>query len=271
MLCKVTVTCGFVWGVQQLKVRLQTCAAQALSVALDLAEREGRLNFSLKGLSDQFPAVSAAALESMLKHLSSQGRLGRSTTGKDHWFVIPTALQSEVDAPREIWLHHYYSKILQTQYYVALLTAAGVYAKGADGQNFTHVVLRSSRREISVGSHRVSSYSCARIEAVPVRWYQGAYGGFFLSSPEYTALDLIGRRAVLPRGYQLQEVVSGIFPHFSQAGLRDALHASYDIVSAKRLSGWLGARGYTSLGDDIDSWLEHVSPSRSRELAALLT
>jgi len=250
-----------------LKVRLQTCDAQALSAALDLAEREGRLNFSLKGLSEQFPAVSAAALESMLKHLSSQGRLGRSTTGKDHWFVIPTVLQSEVDAPREIWLHHYYSKILQTQYYVALLTAAGVYSNVADGQNFTHVVLRSSRREISVGAHRVSTYSCTRIESVPVRWHQGTYGGFFLSSPEYTALDLISRRAVLPRGCQLQEVVAGIFPHFSPAGLRAALHASYDLVSARRLSGWLGARGYASLGDDIDSWLEHVSSSQASEAA----
>jgi hypothetical protein len=204
----------------------------------------------------------------MLKHLSSQGRLGRSTTGKDHWFIIPTALQSEVDAPREIWLHHYYRSILQTQYYVALLTAAGVYSKGSDTQNFTQVVLRSSRRVICVGAHRVASYSCARIEAVPLRWHGAAYGGFFLSSPEYTALDLISRRAILPRGCQLQDTVTGLFPHFSQAGLRTALRVSYDIASAKKLSVWLGAKGYTNLGNEIESWLEHVLPSQSSQWAA---
>jgi len=177
---------------------------------------------------------------------------------------IPASAQQTPDAQQSAD----YSTILQTQYYVGLLTAAGVYSKGSETQNFTQVVLRSSRRVISVGAHRVASYSCARIEAVPLRWHEADYGGFFLSSPEYTALDLISRRAILPRGCQLQEVVAGIFPHFSQAGLRTALRVSYDIASAKRMSVWLGARGYTNLGDEIETWLEHVSPSRSGEFAA---
>jgi len=64
-------------------------ALSPLSVVLDAAEREGRLNVHAADLSAALPGVSPGALRQALYRQQARGRLVRLSRGSGHWLIVP--------------------------------------------------------------------------------------------------------------------------------------------------------------------------------------
>lgn len=87
---------------------------------------------------------------------------------------------------------------LSLRYYVALLSAAEIYGAAHQRPQVFQVALAKNRRRIVCGPARVHFLARRRIGEVPVRSITTPQGEMLVSTPEATALDLVGyqRRAV---------------------------------------------------------------------------
>lgn len=80
----------------------------------------------------------------------------------------------------------------QLRYYAGLLTAAQYYGAAHQRPQTFQVVLARNRRPIACGTVRVEFIARKHIGDVPVRSFNTPRGTVLVSSPESTALDLVG-------------------------------------------------------------------------------
>lgn len=81
---------------------------------------------------------------------------------------------------------------LRRRYYVALLSAAEIYGAAHQAPQVFQVALAKNRRKLVCGAARVHFLARRRIGEVPVRSIPTPQGEMLVSTPEATALDLVG-------------------------------------------------------------------------------
>ena len=86
--------------------------ALSLSVVLDAAEREGRLNVHTAALAAALPEVSPEALRQALHRQQTRGRIVRLSRGSGHWLIVPLQHAVSGAPPLETWLDRYLSIVL---------------------------------------------------------------------------------------------------------------------------------------------------------------
>lgn len=231
---------------------------------LDAAERSGKLNLRTADIAQALPGISADALRQALHRQQRKGRIVSASRGSEHWVIIPLQDASAGAPPLETWLDAYLSKTLGLPYYVALLSAAEVYGASPQAVMVTHVMVPKARRSVQVGRHKLVFFERSRIPDMPVAWHETTHGRFKVSSPALTALELVARQQMAGGIARVMEVLQGLIPDITGAGLSAALDALDEIPTAQRIGVLLIRAKQPDLADIVATWLE---TKRTRRIA----
>ena len=138
--------------------------------------------------------VSGAASKLALGRLIKQGKVASPARG--FYVIVPPEYRSLGCLPADQFIPALmeYRKL---RYYAALLSAAQYHGAAHHRPQEFQVAVASSRRPISCGSVRASFIARRRIAAVPLQRFNTPRGTVLVSTPEATAVDLVGyeRRA----------------------------------------------------------------------------
>lgn len=163
------------------------------SSVIDEFASVGRYHFTTAQMRSAL-GVSDAAARLALNRLKKKGLVASPSRGF-HVIVPPEYRRIGCLSPDQFipqLMEHQ-----KRQYYVALLSAAEYHGAAHHRPQVFQVAVAGNHRPISCGAVRVSFISRARIAEVPVQSLDTPYGTILLSSPEATAIDLVGyaRRA----------------------------------------------------------------------------
>ena len=148
----------------------------------------GRYHFtSLE--AQQAMGVSAAAAKLALGRLAKQGLVASPARG--FYVIVPPEYRSLACLPADQFIPALMKK-LKLPYYAGLLTAAQYYGAAHHRPQEFQVFLPKSRRPIHCGAVRVVFMMRKRLAEVPVQSFNTPRGAVLVSSPEATALDLVG-------------------------------------------------------------------------------
>jgi predicted transcriptional regulator of viral defense system len=132
--------------------------------------------------------VSAAAAKLALNRLAKQKVIASPARG--FYVIVPPEYRSYGCLPAEQFIPAL-MKRLDLPYYAGLLSAAQFHGAAHQPQEF-QVFLAKNRRSIQCGAVRVAFLARKRLADVPVQNFNTPRGTLLVSSPEATALDLVG-------------------------------------------------------------------------------
>lgn len=227
-----------------------------LAQIIDAAERSGCLNVRSDELAHQLPGSTPKALRLALDRLRRQGRIVQPSRGAGHWVVVPLQ-DAALGAPSlETWLHEYMGKTLGLPYYVCLLSAAETYGASPHAVTVTQVVVPRPRRSIQVGRHKLV-FIVRREMSVPTQWYETAAGRFKVSTPEFTALELVQRQALVGGAGRVSAVLESLMPSISLTALPSAMSALGEVPTIQRLGALLSLGHHHAACVAVAQWLSN--------------
>jgi predicted transcriptional regulator of viral defense system len=133
--------------------------------------------------------VSPAAARLALGRLAKQGSIASPARG--FYVIVPPEYQSLGCLPADQFIPALMNSLGQT-YYAGLLSAAQYHGAAHHRPQEFHVFLERNRRPLQCGSVRVAFMARKRIADVPVQSFNTARGTILVSTPEATAIDLVG-------------------------------------------------------------------------------
>jgi predicted transcriptional regulator of viral defense system len=175
--------------------------------------------------------VSAKAAVLALNRLGKQGVL--ASPGKGFYVVVPPEYRVLGCLPAEQFIPAL-MKRLNLSYYVSLLSAAEYHGAAHQRPQAMQVFLEGKRRPIVCGRVRVNFMVRKRLRAVPVQTVNTPRGGLLISTPEATALDLVGYERQTGGLNLVATVLSELAERIDPVKLVSAAEAA-PIVWAQRL------------------------------------
>ena len=133
--------------------------------------------------------VTPAAAKLALNRLAKQGLVASPARG--FYVVVPPEYRSLGSLPPDQFIPAL-MKQLHQPYYVGLLSAAQYYGAAHHRPQEFQVFLSKSRRPIHSGAVHVEFMLRKRLREVPTQSFNTPRGNLVVSSPEATALDLLG-------------------------------------------------------------------------------
>lgn len=133
--------------------------------------------------------VSAPAVKLALNRLARQKLIASPTRG--FWVIVPPEYRSLGCLPADQFIPALMER-LKLPYYVGLLSAAQYHGAAHQRPQAFQVFLAKNRRPIACGTVRVVFLARKRVADVPVQNFNTPRGALLVSSPEATALDLVG-------------------------------------------------------------------------------
>lgn len=133
--------------------------------------------------------VSAAAAKVALHRLSQQGLV--SSPARGYYVIVPPEYHALGCLPAEQFIPLLMER-LGLRYYAALLTAAQYHGAAHQRPQEFQVCLEQARRPLACSRVRVAFIVRKRLRDVPVQSVNTPRGVLFISTPEATALDLVG-------------------------------------------------------------------------------
>src|SRR5260370_33386078 len=133
--------------------------------------------------------VSPAAAKLALNRLAKQGLVASPARG--FYVVVPPEYRSLACLPADQFIPAF-MKQLKLPYYVGLLSAAQYYGAAHHRPQEFQVFLAKSHRPIRCGAVRVVFMLRKHLKDVPTQSLNTPRGTLLVSSPEATALDLLG-------------------------------------------------------------------------------
>lgn len=133
--------------------------------------------------------MSPAAAKMALYRLSQQGLVASPARG--YYAIVPPEYRALGCPPAEQWVPSLMER-LGLRYYAGLLTAAQYYGAAHQRPQEFQVCLEQARRPLACSRVRVAFIVRKRLRDVPVERINTPRGALLISSPEATALDLLG-------------------------------------------------------------------------------
>ena len=135
-------------------------------------------------LGGSTPAVNAA-----LNRLAKQGAIGSPARG--YYVIVPPEYRSLRCLPADQFVPSLMER-MALPYYVGLLTAAQYHGAAHQRPQEFQVFLEKNRRVLVCGKVRVRFLVRKRLRQVPTQMFNTPRGRLLVSTPEATALDLVG-------------------------------------------------------------------------------
>lgn len=148
----------------------------------------GRYDFASREVQSAL-GVSADAVKLALNRLAKQKLVASPSRG--FWVIVPPEYRSLGCLPADQFVPAL-MKRAQEAYYVGLLSAAQYYGAAHQRPQALSVVLAKNRAPIQCGMVRVDFVARKRVAEVPLQSFNTPRGTLQVSSPEATALDLVG-------------------------------------------------------------------------------
>jgi len=133
--------------------------------------------------------VSPAATKLALLRLSKEGLLASPARG--FYVIVPHEYRSLGCLPADQFIPALMQKV-GLRYYVGLLSAAQYHGAAHQRPQVFQVMLEKPRRSIHCGQVRVDFFVRKRLRDVPSQSFNTPRGAIVVSTPEATALDLVG-------------------------------------------------------------------------------
>lgn len=148
----------------------------------------GRYSFSSAEAQSAL-GVSANATKLALNRLAKQGLVASPARG--FYVIVPPEYRSLGCLPAEQFIAALMER-LKLPYYVSLLSAAELHGAAHQRPQALQVFLANKRRPLVCGRVRVLFMVRKQLRAVPVQSINTPRGTLVISTPEATALDLVG-------------------------------------------------------------------------------
>ena len=133
--------------------------------------------------------VSADAVKLALNRLARQKIVASPARG--FYVILPPEYQSLGCLPADQFIPALMQHFGQS-YYVGLLSAAQYYGAAHHRPQEFQVMVAKARRKVSCGQVRVAYILRKRLKDVPVQSFNTPRGTLLVSTPEATAIDLVG-------------------------------------------------------------------------------
>ena len=133
--------------------------------------------------------VSASAAKLALNRMAKQGSVASPARG--FYVIVPPEYHSVGCLPADQFIPALMKRLGQT-YYAGLLSAAQYHGAAHHRPQEFQVFLAKNRRPIQCGRVRVAFMARKRITDVPVQSFNTPRGTILVSTPEATAIDLVG-------------------------------------------------------------------------------
>lgn len=148
----------------------------------------GRYQFS-SDEAQKALGVSPAAAKLALLRLAKQGLIASPARG--FYVIVPPEYRSLKSLPADQFVPALMQR-LGLPYYAGLLSAAQYHGAAHHRPQQFQVMLATSRRQIVSGTVRIAFIVRKNIDAVPVQSFNTPRGTILVSTPEATAVDLVG-------------------------------------------------------------------------------
>ena len=133
--------------------------------------------------------VSPAAVKLALNRMTKQG--GIASPARGFYVIVPPEYRSLGCLPADQFIPALMKSLRQT-YYAGLLSAAQYHGAAHHRPQEFQIFLAKNRRPIQCGSVRVAFMARRRVTEVPVQNFNTPRGTILVSTPEATAIDLVG-------------------------------------------------------------------------------
>jgi predicted transcriptional regulator of viral defense system len=221
----------------------------------------GRYHFSSKEAQAAL-GVSVAAARVALNRLAKQGAIASPARG--FYVVVPPEYRSLGCLPAEQFIPAL-MKSLDLPYYAGLLTAAQYHGAAHQRPQQFQVFLQKPRRPIACGQVRVVFLIRKGLRKVPVQPLNTPRGTILISTPEATAIDLVGYQHQAGGLNQIATVLSELAEKLDSEKLAAAA-ASAPVPWAQRLGFLLDLVGAGNMTGPLKEFVR----TRARESAPLL-
>ena len=155
---------------------------------IDALASRGRYHFDAAEFSADL-RISKPAAYNALARLAKQSFI--ASPAKGFYVIVPPEYRSLGCLPAEQFIPALFGRKGDT-YYAGLLTAAQYYGAAHQRPQAFQVFVARSRKDIQCGSAKVSFIANKRVAKIPVRQFNTPRGTLKVSTPEATAIDLIG-------------------------------------------------------------------------------
>lgn len=207
--------------------------------------------------------ISAAAAKVALNRLAKQGAIASPARG--FYVIVPPEYRSLGCLPADQFIPAL-MKSLSLSYYAGLLTAAQYHGAAHQRPQEFQVFLEKRRLPIACGKVRVAFMIRKRLREVPVQSLNTPRGTLLVSTPEATAVDLIGYQHQAGGLDQVATVLSELAERIDPEKLVAAA-ATAAVPWAQRL-GYLLER--VGAGEKVGPLKEFVR-ARAHETVSLLS
>lgn len=191
----------------------------AVTRLLDQREALGQVLFTSNELAEQ-GELSVLAVRRQLAHLGA--RVTR-LPGRPEAFLLVAPEHRERGAPPVLWWLDAYMQLRRQPYYVGLLSAAELHGSSQQAVQVTQVLTNKVTRPMLMGRLRVEFHVKKAVELTPTAQPPGMHSPIAVSTPEATAVDLIEYSHSIGGVARAADVIAGMAPVLTVAGLRRAL------------------------------------------------
>lgn len=167
-------------------MRSRSSHPHAREYVSDLAA-SGRYHLTSREIQSAL-GVSPAAAKLALNRLAKQKLIASPARG--FYVIVPAEYRSLACLPADQFIPALMER-LDLAYYAGLLTASQFHGAAHQPQEF-QVFLSKNRRSIECGAVRVAFLARKRLAEVPVQNFNTPRGTVLVSTPEATAIDLVG-------------------------------------------------------------------------------
>jgi predicted transcriptional regulator of viral defense system len=228
---------------------------------LDGLAAAGRYHFLAKE-AHRALGVSAGAVKATLSRLAKRGVVASPARG--FYVIVPPEYRSLGCLPADQFIPAL-MKTLSLPYYAGLLTAAQYHGAAHQRPQQFQVFLEKRRLPIACGRVRVVFLIRKRLREVPVQSLNIPRGSLLVSTPEATALDLVGYQHQAGGLNQVATVLSELAEKIDPAKLAVAAAAA-PVPWAQRLGYLLERVGTPEKAAPLKQYVR----ARARESAPLL-
>ena len=239
---------------------METATPRARTVIDDLAAT-GRYHFTAAEMRSAL-GVSSAASKLALRRLIKKRLVASPARG--FYVIVPPEYRSLSCLPADQFIPALMAH-RGLRYYAALLSAAQYHGAAHHRPQEFQVAVAGNRRPISCGVVRASFIARRRIAAVPLQRFNTPRGTILASSPEGTAVDLVGYERRAGGLDNVATVLSELVEHLDPERLLAAAQTA-PVPWAQRLGYLLELLG---AGDRVTPLKAHVQRN-ARQIAALL-
>jgi predicted transcriptional regulator of viral defense system len=206
--------------------------------------------------------VSPAAVSSALHRLAKNGLIASPARG--FYLIVPPEYRSLRCLPAEQFIPALMAREGRA-YYAGLLTAAQYHGAAHQRPQAFQVFVDRRRRDLSCGRVRVSFMLSSRLEDIPVQTFNTPRGTLRISTPEATAIDLVGYYEQAGGLDQVVTVLSELAEHLRADELPTAADAA-PVPWAQRLGYLLEQVGASEKAVGLKEYVR----ARAEESTALL-